>query len=113
MGIQIEEQDDYLILTPDYKLLGGQEANELIEQIKAKIEKTTGSLKIIVNFKSLKWANSSGLGIFMNVLNLINEHNGSMRLVELDEKIENLLKITKLISVFEINSSIDEAKQNF
>jgi anti-sigma B factor antagonist len=39
--------------------------------------------------------------------------NGTLKLVNVTEKIESLLIITKLITIFEIFESVDEAVKSF
>lgn len=45
--------------------------------------------------------NSSGLGILIGCLKKIKETNGHLKIINLNEKIEGIFKLTKLDSVFE------------
>ncbi len=45
--------------------------------------------------------NSSGLGILIGCLKKIKESNGHLKIINLNEKIEGIFKLTKLDSVFE------------
>ena len=45
--------------------------------------------------------NSAGLGILIGCLKKIKESNGHLKIINLNEKIEGIFKLTKLDSVFE------------
>jgi len=57
--------------------------------------------------------NSSGLGMLISGLTTMKRENGSLKLVNVTDKIESLLIITKLITIFESYESMDEAVKSF
>lgn len=50
--------------------------------------------------------NSSGLGILISCLKRIKESKGSLKIININEKILSIFKLTKLDNVFEINTRI-------
>lgn len=57
--------------------------------------------------------NSSGLGMLISGLTTVKRENGSLKLANVTEKIESLLIITKLITIFESFDSVDDAVKSF
>ena len=57
--------------------------------------------------------NSSGLGMLISGYTTIKNGGGTLKLANATEKIESLLVITKLMSVFEHFSSVEEAVKSF
>jgi len=53
--------------------------------------------------------NSSGLGILIGAVTVLKNSNGCLCLINVSDRIKNLLKITKLDTVFNIYENFDEA----
>ncbi len=54
---------------------------------------------------NLKSINSSGLGILISSLKKIKDANGSLNIININEKILGIMKLTKLDNVFEFGTS--------
>lgn len=108
MNYTIVEQDDVVVLSLSGKIMGGPEASEINGKINQLID--DGKLKILIDLKEVEWMNSSGLGILIDAVTVLKNNNGALRLVNVSDRIKNLLKITKLDTVFDIRDSIDDAK---
>jgi len=72
-----------------------------------------GSKNFIFDLSKVTWMNSVDLGFLMGALTVIRNHNGSLKLIGVQETIKNLLVITKLIMLFDIYESIGAAIQAF
>ena len=59
------------------------------------------------------WMNSTGLGILISGLTTLRNNGGELKLANVTEKIQSLLTITKLITVFENFDSVEEAVGSF
>jgi anti-sigma B factor antagonist len=57
--------------------------------------------------------NSSGLGMLIGGLTTVKKAEGHLILAGVTEKIESLLIITKLITIFETSDSVDDAVKKF
>ncbi len=57
--------------------------------------------------------NSSGLGIIIQSANHLKSKEGHLKLANIAEKIQSLLVITKLNTVFESYDTVDEAIASF
>ena len=110
MNYTIVEQDDVVVLSLSGKIMGGPEASEINGKINQLID--DGKLKILIDLKEVEWMNSSGLGILIDAVTVLKNNNGTLRLVNVSDRIKNLLKITKLDTVFDIRDSIGDAKES-
>lgn len=98
---------DVVVLHLKGKLMGGPESSEVTDEIKANI---AGNFKkYIIDLGEVEWMNSSGLGMLIGGLSSIRNGGGNLILARVTEKIESLLVITKLSSVFETTTSVEEA----
>lgn len=80
--------------------LGLTNLTDLKEIIEKEI--SSGNLNIAINLKNVLVINSSGLGILIGCMKRVKSANGIFRLMNPQEKIMNLFKITKLNLVFDI-----------
>lgn len=72
-----------------------------------------GKKNIIIDLKETGFVNSSGLGMLIGGYTTVKNGGGDLKLANATEKIESLLVITKLTSVFTNYSSVDEAVKSF
>ena len=71
----------------------------------------SGLKKLIIDMTNMKYMNSTGLSILINIFTQTRNRGGEVVIVNIPEKIEKLLIITKLNSIFNIESSIEDAKK--
>jgi anti-sigma B factor antagonist len=90
----------------DGELIDRGQASGLLEEIDAQIEKN--ETKILLNLTELKYLNSSGLNIFINILTKARKSGGDVAICNVNKKITELLVITKLNSVFNVCDSIEK-----
>src|SRR3989339_1603105 len=92
-------------------VMGGPDASSLNEELHKLIE--GGKKNIVVDLGDVKFMNSSGLGMLIGALTTVRNAEGTFRLSRVTDKIESLLIITKLITIFETYKTIDEAVASF
>ncbi|MEJ2368038.1 MAG: STAS domain-containing protein [Acidobacteriota bacterium] len=73
----------------------------------------SGGRKIIINLQDVKTIDSSGLGELVAAYTSARRHEAAMRLANLTKKIDDLMEITRLASVFEVFNDVDEALASF
>jgi anti-sigma B factor antagonist len=66
---------------------------------------------IVLNLEKVEYINSNGLNSLISILTKTRTRGGELVLCNINEKVEKLLLITKLNSVFNIESSVEDAKQ--
>jgi anti-sigma B factor antagonist len=71
-----------------------------------------GSRVIILNFKSLKYMNSSGIGLLIMLLVRANRSGQKLVVTDLDEHYQKIFELTHLDEAFQIYTSTEEALNN-
>ncbi|HHM02262.1 MAG TPA: anti-sigma factor antagonist [Caldithrix abyssi] len=111
MTIDVKEQDGVVIIALSGKIMGGPEAGQLNDQINRLIDEH--KTRIVIDLGGVEWMNSSGLGILIGTVTTLKNNDGQLVLTHVSERIYNLLKITKLLSVFTLAENLDDALQKF
>ena len=96
----IDNQEYKLIAIKDDDL-GLANSNDLKQTIESEL--TSGNRHIAFDLTELNSINSAGLGILIGILNKIKVNSGTLKLLNINERILSIFKITKLDLVFEIN----------
>jgi anti-sigma B factor antagonist len=89
------------------ELIDKLQSAELLQEIDTAI--THNENKILLNLEDLKYINSSGLSVLINILTKSRKSGGEVAIFAVNKKITELLVITKLNSVFNVRSSAEEA----
>jgi anti-sigma B factor antagonist len=111
MRIVTREKDGVVVLDLQGKLMGGPDA----ETFKATIYKLldSGHKKIVVNLHDIDWINSTGMGILISGYTTMRRSGGDLRLLNVSDKIQSILYVTKLNMIFKCYGSEDEAIKSF
>lgn len=72
-----------------------------------------GHQKILLNLAGVNYIDSSGLGAMVSAFTSVRKQNGELKLVNLTEKVDNLMEITKLYTVFDIANDEAAAVKSF
>ncbi len=111
MRLSHREEAGVAILEPKGKIMGGPDATLLRDQLHEFIKQ--GKLKVVIDLAGVDWMNSTGLGILISGLTTLRNNDGELKLANVTEKIQSLLTITRLITVFETHDSVAEALNSF
>ncbi len=102
--------DNVVILDVSGKIMGGEETTMFHGKIHQYIE--LNKKNFVVDLAKVDWMNSVGLGMLISALTTVKNAGGRLVLANID-KIESILTITRLITVFEHFDSRDEAIKSF
>ena len=61
-----------------------------------------GNKKILLNLAEISYIDSSGIGELVSSFTTVSNAGGSMKLLKLTKRVQDLLQITKLYTVFEV-----------
>jgi anti-sigma B factor antagonist len=111
MKLTSREENGVVILEPKGKIMGGPDATMLHDQLHELIDKD--KRRVVIDLSKVEWMNSTGLGILISGLTTLRNNGGELKLAKVTDKIESLLTITKLITVFENYDDIEEAVKSF
>ena len=93
MSINVNEQNGIVVISLAGKIMGGPEAGQINDQINTLIDQD--KKKIVIDLQEVEWMNSSGLGILIGAITTLKNNEGKLVLINVSDRIENLLKITK------------------
>jgi anti-sigma B factor antagonist len=102
---------DITILEPKGKITIGKGDVALRDSIQAALE--GGAKKILVDLGSTKKMDSSGMGELVAARAKVVENGAELKLMKLPKKIENVLGVTQLISVYDIYDDEIDALASF
>jgi anti-sigma B factor antagonist len=111
MNFSTSERYNCVVLEFKGNVMGGPDAVALNEQLHALIDQ--GKSNVVVDLARVNFMNSSGLGMLIGGLTTMKNAGGDLRICNATDKIESLLMITKLITVFQHFKSLDEAVASF
>ena len=111
MSFNTTESYNSVVIEFKGHVMGGPDAVSLNEKLHELIdaEKT----HIVVDLGKVKFMNSSGLGMLIGALTTMRKAGGDLVIANATDKIESLLIVTKLITVFKHYKSVDEAAASF
>jgi anti-sigma B factor antagonist len=96
-------------------LKGKMTLGEGDELLKDKINSllAAGKKKLLLNLEGVPYIDSAGLGEVVRTYTTVSRQGGSLKLLNLTKRIEDLLSITKLLTVFDTFDSEAEAVKSY
>jgi anti-sigma B factor antagonist len=82
------------------RIVLGEESGALRELVRDLLSK--GHKKILLNLGDVNYIDSSGLGNLVGAFTSVRKQQGEMKLLNLTNKVHDLMQITKLYTVFDI-----------
>jgi anti-sigma B factor antagonist len=72
-----------------------------------------GKIKVLLNLAGVKYIDSTGIGELIANYTTLTRQGGQLKLLKLTDRVQNLLVITKLLTVFDTYDNESEALQSF
>ena len=72
-----------------------------------------GKKQILLNLAGVKYIDSSGIGELVSSYTAIGKENGQLKLLNLTQKLQDLLTITKLLTVFDVYENEADALNSY
>lgn len=111
MKTKVSERYSAVLIELKGNVMGGEDTKEFNDLLHKCIDE--GKKNIIVDLHDVKFMNSSGLGMLIGGLTTMKKAEGTFRLSRVTDKIESLLIITKLITIFDTYKTVEEAVASF
>ena len=105
------EIEDIAIIDFSGKITLGEGSATLRRTIRELIEK--GHRKIVLNLGDVDYIDSSGIGELVSGYTTVRNVQGEMKLLHLTKRVHDLLQITRLFTVFDVQSDEDNALRSF
>jgi len=110
MKIKTSEKYGAVIVELKGNVMGGPDAQDFSNLLHGLLDEDKKN--VIVDLANVKFMNSSGLGMLISGFTTMKNGGGTFKLVNATERINSLLVITKLITIFENYDSIDAAVES-
>jgi anti-sigma B factor antagonist len=111
MKLSTREVNEVTILDLGDRITLGEESGRLRDTVRGIVDK--GSKKIILNLGEVSYIDSSGLGELVSAFTAVKRAGGELKLLNVTEKISDLLVITKLVTVFDVRDNEKAAVSSF
>lgn len=111
MKYSVTEKYNTVILPFKGKVMGGPSAVNFQDDIKNLI--ANGKTNVVADLSKVSFMNSSGLGILITALTSLRKEGGDLIICGASDRIESLLIVTKLVTVFNHYKTLDEAVQAY
>ncbi len=111
MNFNVDERYNAVVITLKGNVMGGPDGAKLHDTLHELKEK--GKKNVVVDLSKTKFMNSSGLGLLISGMTTMRNAGGGLRLANVADRIQSLLVITKLITVFKHYDSVEEAVTSY
>jgi anti-sigma B factor antagonist len=111
LNINERQAGDVTVLDMSGKITIGEGSVALRTAIRRLLEE--GKKRILLNLAGVSYIDSSGIGELVSSFTAINNQGGQLKLLNLTQKLQDLLTITKLLTVFDVYEKEAEALNSF
>ncbi len=113
MALEIVERDSegITVLELSGRVTLGEESNQFRRKFKEVLEK--GKTRLVLDMGKVNQIDSAGLGTLVSGYTSAQNQGASMKLANLTVKFQTQLRNTKLVNIFEVYNSVEEAVKSF
>jgi anti-sigma B factor antagonist len=111
MNIDERNVGDVTVLDLKGKMLIGEGDELLREKINYLVE--GGKNKILLNLAEVPYVDSAGLGEIVRCYTTVSRSSGQLKLMNLTKRLEDLMSITKLLTVFDTYDNEETALKSY
>lgn len=107
MNYTINERYGSVVIELKGKVMGGPDAETFRNELHELIEE--GKTNVVVDLSSVKFMNSSGLGILIGGLTTMRNAGGDLKISGAIESVKSMLMVSQLLKVFDHYETLDDA----
>jgi anti-sigma B factor antagonist len=111
MTTNIRQVGDVTVVDLNGRIALGEESAGLRDLIANLLSE--GHVKILLNLAGVDYIDSSGLGALVSGVASVRRVGGEMKLVNLSSKVDDLMEVTRLYTVFDIADNEQAALASF
>ena len=111
LKIDTREVAHVAILDVKGRIVLGEEIGELRAAVRSLV--ADGKKKIILNLADVDYLDSSGVGELVGCFTTVRNAGGELKLLNLSQKVHDVLHVTKLYTVFDIRDNEFTAVKSF
>ncbi|NWF85976.1 MAG: STAS domain-containing protein [Bryobacteraceae bacterium] len=98
--LTMRQVGDVTVIDAAGRITLGEGSSAFRDSIKDLVSK--GSRKMLLNLAEVSYIDSSGIGELVSGFTTVSNAGGSLKLLNLTKRIQDLLQITKLYTIFEV-----------
>jgi anti-sigma B factor antagonist len=102
--------DGILVIDCAGRIVFGEETAELRDRVRALIQPAS---RIVLNLAEVSYIDSGGLGTLVSLFITARNNGASVKLARLTRRVGDVLQITKLLTVFDVYESEEQAVHSF
>jgi anti-sigma B factor antagonist len=110
MKIKKNPRGEVMVLEVSGKIMGGPDHDKFKDEIKSLID--DGYKDVVLDFSSVPWINSTGLGILISGYHSLKAAEGSMKICKVKERVLSIFYISQLENIFQVFESCEEAVES-
>ena len=102
--------DGVAVVDCEGRIVFGEESASLRDSVKNML---TMNKQIVLNLGGVNYIDSGGLGTLVALYSTAQKADSSVRLAALTQRVGDLLQVTKLVTVFDVFDTVQEAVNSF
>jgi len=110
LKLTVRTKDDIVVVDCAGRIVFGEKTRDLRHTVKMVI---TQSKRIVLNLSGVTYIDSGGLGTLVALYTTARNSGGSIKLANLTPRVDDLLQVTKLVTVFDVYDSEEKAIESF
>jgi anti-sigma B factor antagonist len=111
MTTSTRQAGDVTIVDIRGRIALGQESAALRDLVMSLLSE--GHHKILLNLADVNYIDSSGLGTLVSAFTSVRKAGGELKLLKLSERVDDLMEVTRLYTVFDIEDEEAAAVKSF
>jgi anti-sigma B factor antagonist len=111
MAVRTEKIDDVVVVLPEGMFQGGRETDELQRHLRRHIQ--ANQKKILIDMRETKALSSVPIGVLVGVHTSATNRGLHLFMCNIERRIDNTLAILKLINVFNVFDTREQALEAF
>jgi anti-sigma B factor antagonist len=100
LKLSVRQVGDVAVIDAAGRMTLGEGSSDFRDKVRELA--TSGRKQILLNLADVNYIDSSGIGELVSSFTTISAAGGSLKLLNLTKRVQDLLQITKLYTVFEI-----------
>ncbi len=109
--LTVRQVGDVTVIDAEGRITLGEGSSSFRDTIRDLASK--GDKKLLLNLADVSYIDSSGIGELVSAFTTVTNHGGQLKLLHLTKRVQDLLQITKLYTVFEVFDSETSAVRSF
>lgn len=108
LKVETRQSDGVTVVSCQGRIVLGEESAGMRETLKRAL---TSSRQLVLDLSGVSYIDSSGLGTLVGVYSSARAGGADIKLAGLNQRLRDLLQITKLVTVFEVYDNVQQATE--